>query len=126
MIPALPRPSWAAPVVAAALLVVAIGAFAAVGAAAPGDTDNDASERTIASIEFEMTNEQFAIEDVHLSGTGLPDADMDDHTYTIEEAVVTADGVSFEFQDTTYTVCAVHIVIEDVSIGFENVSFSSE
>ena len=119
------RPPWAVPLLVATLLVVGVGAFATVGAAAPGETD-DASDRTIASIEFELTDEQFTIEDVHLSGTDLPDADMDDHTYTIEEATLTADGVSFELQDTTYTICAIDIVIEDVSIGFENVTFESE
>lgn len=125
MIPPTPDLGRAGPILLALVVLIGIGSLAAVGPAIAASDDGDNDVKKIASIEFSITDEQFSIDDVHVSGPGLPSEDVDERTYTIEHASITSDGLTFTFQDTTYHICALDIVIEDVSFTLQDVSLSN-
>lgn len=126
MTPAIPVGRRAVTVFIATVLVLGMGAFAVAGPAAAATDDDEEPDRKIATIDLEISDEEFTIDDVHLSGPGLPDEQIDERTYTLEKTTIQNDGLTFTLNDTKYQVCELDIVIDDVSFSFQDVTLSSE
>lgn len=106
-------------------IAITLGTMAVVSpVAASTDEPNDVER--IAQIDFAITDEEFYLSDVNVSGSSLPDAYVENESYTIEQATLTADGIRFTFNDKTYIICEVNIVVENVSLVIEDVGLSSE
>lgn len=99
------------------VLIFVIG-MTSVGAAA-GDT-TDATQ--IGSIDVTIADEEFTIENVKVSGEGLPSYEIDERTYEIDSASFQSDGVTVSLNETTYEICSIDIRLENISVTLSDVS----
>ena len=65
------------------------------------------------------------IEDLDLSGPGLPDEHIDERTYEISGFTVDINGVSAVVGETTYSIGALSVEIEPLTVTLENVTLSN-
>lgn len=110
-----------------ALVALAIAALVVSGgtaAAAAGDGGADANDGAtqIGSQRVVIDDAQITVGDVEVSGTGLPAVDIDERTYGIDHASLSADGVRVEWNGNAYQICKIDIVLKDVSVTVRNVS----
>ncbi|AGB38748.1 hypothetical protein [Natronococcus occultus] len=102
-------------------LVLAISLLS-MGAVAGGQS---ADVTQISSIDFTVEDRHASIEDVELSGPGLPSIDIDERTFELDSAEIQTDGFLVEFGETTYEICSVDIQFDDVTLTVSDVSINA-
>lgn len=98
-------------------------ALVAPGAAATGATADDEAV-SIASQSVELRDLTLTIEDTHLNGTGLPEREIDRAHYTLQEATLSTDGFNVTRGNTTYTVGALVLTVDDVGLVLRDVTIA--
>lgn len=108
-----------------ALLLVAtvllVGA-GTTGALAADDSSDDTVE--IGSQDIVISDTMLTIGNANVSADGVEERDIEHQTYHIDHAEAEFDGLTVTWNDTTYNVCHVDIVIDDVGIVVENLSIN--
>ena len=87
--------------------------------AASDDHADDASDITINGLDV-------GLEDVHITGEGLPEVDIEDRTYTIDERSVTIDGLTMTVNDAEIGLNDLTITVEDSTLEIHDVSIGEE
>ncbi|WP_336360937.1 hypothetical protein [Haladaptatus sp. ZSTT2] len=109
------------------LVVMSVLIAGTGGVAAQSDGDTTASDSSVVELgSFDMTisDLKVTISDTHLRGTGLPEESIDEAHYTLEESHIETDGFLITVNDTTYQICAIDIVFDEVGLEIQNVSSS--
>lgn len=130
------RSSFRQAVVVVALALVMLGATSVVAGAdigqananvnadATGDAAADVTQ--IGHQEIEITDEHVTVSGVHVSGSDLPTVDINERTYTVHDASLKTDGLTIAYNGQSYQICSMSIVLDDVSVTFEDVHIGSE
>lgn len=107
-------------------LLLSAGASTALadGSAWQSAVEDSTNERTVSDLTIDGLD--IALEDVHLTGDGLPDLQIEDRTYTIEERSVTIDGASVRINDAEIGIDDLTVRIEDSRIAVRNVTVGGE
>ena len=107
-------------------LLLSAGASTALadGSASQSAMDDSTDKRTVSDLTIDGLD--VAIEDVHLTGEGLPEVQVEDRTYTIEERSVTIDGASVRINDAEIGIDDLSVRIEDSTIAVRNVTVGEE
>lgn len=119
-------------VVLVVLLVTSVSAAGTLGVAtaansAPGSENASAAEGEVVDIGYQkitISDLLVTMSDTHVEGTGFPSKSVDEASYTVDNAVISADGFRVTYQETTYRVCAVRITLDDVGLELQDVSIS--
>lgn len=93
-----------------------------------GDADADANAdvKQIGQQEIKITDEHVTVSGVDVNGSNLPTVDIDERTYTVHDASLKTDGLTIAYNGQSYQICSMSIVLDDVSVTFENVHIGSE
>ncbi|PSP75939.1 hypothetical protein BRC86_02160 [Halobacteriales archaeon QS_3_64_16] len=107
-------------------LLLSAGASTALadGGASQSAVEDSTDQRTISDLTIDGLD--VAIEDVHLTGDGLPEVQVEDRTYTVEERSVTIDGASVRINDAEIGIDDLTMRIEDSRIAVRNVTVGGE
>lgn len=107
------------------LTVLLASMLLSTGVAAAGSTNAD--QDTVKIIDEEVTIEDatITISETSISGPGLPDAHIEDSTYTIDTTIHLR-GMEVTHAGTTYEVSDVTIHVNDVGIHVQDVTLSGE
>jgi len=104
-------------------LVMSAGASTALAgsgtANVEGDHADNASDITISGFDV-------GLEDVHITGEGLPEVDIEDRTYTVDERSVTVDGLTMTVNDAEIGLDDLTITVEDSTLELHDVSIGGE
>lgn len=106
----------------AGLLLLSIGSTTALAGGASGAADDDPVQ--LGSHDIRITDATVHIQDVHISGDGVPERTIDEATVTLD-GETTIDGVTVTVDGQVYQVGRIDIVVEDVGISVEDVSTGS-
>lgn len=111
-------------------IAVVIGLLANVGvlgvAAATGQSQSEADVTQIGHQEITVTDIHITLNGAHIGGSGLPTIHIEDRTYTIQDAMLHADGITITYNGQTYEICSVTIIIDDVSVTLEDIHIGGE
>ena len=107
-------------------LVMSAGASTALAGGSATDAAGDEHSDSQEASDITINGLNVVLEDVHITGEGLPDVSIEERTYTIDERSVTIDGLTItvngaelELDDLTITVEDSTLTLQDVSIGEE-------
>jgi len=104
-------------------LVMSAGASTALAgsgtANVEGDHADNASDITISGFDV-------GLEDVHITGEGLPEVDIEDRTYTVDERSVTVDGLTMTVNDAEIGLDDLTITVEDSTLELHDISIGGE
>lgn len=108
--------------------LVLVAALLLVGAGTTGALAQDGSGEETVKIGAQhvvISDAVLTIGDANVSGDGLEDEQVENQSYRIGHAELTVDGLNFSWNGTTYNVCRVDIVLDDVGVVVEDLSVGS-
>lgn len=105
---------------AAVLLLVSIGSTTALAHDVGHDDAID-----LGSHDVRITDATIHVDDVHVTGTGLPERSVDRSALTVDTEL-SIDGFAFAVNGHTVQVGHTHVVFEDVGVVVEDVSVGGE
>lgn len=122
------RSSFRQAAVVVTLALVILGATSVVAGAGIGQSSAsaDADVKQIGQQEIKITDEHVTVSGVNISGSNLPAVNINERTYTIHDSSLMTNGLTITHNGQTYEICSVSIVLDDVSVTFEDVHIGSE
>lgn len=109
------------------LLLVSAGATTALAgdaASANAEEDGTVSQNGVGDVSIDGFD--VALEDVHLTGEGLPHVAIEDRTYTIEERSVTIESASIGVNDGSVELNDLTVTVTDSTVTLRNVEIGGE
>lgn len=108
-------------VLIATVVLLSIGSTTALAHDPAGEAD-DAID--LGSHDLRVSDAAVHVEDVHVTGAGLPEQSVDEESVTVDGEFST-DGFTFTVNGQAVQVGHLHVVLEDVGLTVEDVSIGS-
>lgn len=86
---------------------------------------SDEGVHKIGSQDITISDATISVQDTHIKGPGLPDATIENQTYTVEESKTTIDGLTVSLNGETYEICEIDITVQNVGVTLDDVQLSS-
>lgn len=111
----------------ASIAMLAVVVLLSIGSTTALAHDAGANDETIdlGSHDVQLSDTTIHVEDLHITGTGLPEKSVDEGAATID-GEFTIDGFTFTVNGQEVQVGHTHVVLDDVGVTVEDVSVSDE
>ncbi|WP_306057956.1 hypothetical protein [Natronococcus wangiae] len=108
-------------VVVALVVAMTLGGLSTAAVADTGETDVEQLGSVVVSVE----DNEYHIDGAEITGDGLPSVTIEERTHTIDSLSIQTEGLTVEYDDTTYEVCRLDVTVENVEITLSDISIGS-
>jgi len=109
-----------------ALLVTALVMSAGASTALAGSSTDAEDDHADGASDITINGLDVGLEDVHITGEGLPHVDIEDRTYTIDERSVTIGDLTMTVNDAEIGLDDLTITVEDSTLELHDISIGGE
>lgn len=104
------------------ILIVSTVAGAGSVTAASGGGDGSDDVTHLGNQRVVISGGQATVDGVDVRVPGFPSIDINERTYGVDRATISADGVRVEWDGRTYQVGQINVVLKDISVTLRDIT----